>query len=114
MTQDAPRPTRIKAPHGASVFEISWTDGRHDTIPHTVLRGFCPCASCQGHSGPVRFVAGQNLELREIQRVGNYALGLVWGDAHSGGIYSFTYLRKLGSLCERPGAEALIESGELP
>ena len=46
--------------------------------------------------------------------MGNYALGLSWGDSHDGGIYSFAYLRRLGELIEAEGAEALEARGELP
>ena len=110
----SPIPTAIKAPHGATEFEVSWSDSTRHVIPHQVLRGFCPCAACQGHSGPTKFVASANLELREIERVGNYALALVWGDGHSGGIYSFAYLHRLGSLTVERGAAALIAAESLP
>ncbi len=107
-------PTGVKAPHGARSFELSWGDGRKHSIPHVILRGYCPCAGCQGHSGGVRFIAGGHLELRSIEQVGNYALGLTWGDGHSTGIYSFRFLRRLGELLEEHGAEGLEALGELP
>ena len=107
-------PTKIKAPHGATTFEIAWADGTTSRIGHQVLRGYCPCAGCQGHHGVTRFVPGGNLELREIARVGNYALGLTWGDSHSSGIYTFEYLRHLGDLIEQMGAEALCALDRLP
>lgn len=88
-------PTHVKAPHGASVMEIRWADGHTSILPHRVLRGFCPCAHCQGHGGTIAYVAGGNDELREIEPVGSYALTLVWGDQHATGIYSFRYLRGL-------------------
>jgi DUF971 family protein len=40
------------------------------------------------------------LELKEIEQVGNYAIGLAWADGHRGGIYSFEYLRELGRLVD--------------
>ena len=96
----ATRPVRVRAPKGAKVFEIEWADGVIGKIPHELLRGYCPCATCQGHSGTIRFVEGGNFELRDIQTVGNYALQLVWGDRHDGGLYSFRYLRSLGEFAE--------------
>jgi DUF971 family protein len=107
-------PTEVKAPHGARVLEIVWADGHRCAYPHRILRGFCPCAGCQGHSGRVRFQSGVNLELRDLEQVGNYALGLTWGDGHSSGIYSFQYLRRLCALIEEHGAEQLAALGELP
>ena len=107
-------PTKIKAPHGATVFEITWSDGYTSRLPHKVLRGYCPCAQCQGHHGVTRFIPDGNLELREISRVGNYALGLTWGDSHSGGIFTFEYLRRLGDLLDMLGEERLCGLERLP
>jgi DUF971 family protein len=90
-------PVGVKAPHGAKVMEIQWADGHTATLPHEILRGYCPCAHCQGHGGTIKFVAGGNLEIRDIQQVGNYALQFTWGDRHDSGIYTFRYLR---SLCQ--------------
>jgi DUF971 family protein len=108
------RPQGVRAPHGARDLEISWGDGKKISYPHEILRGFCPCASCQGHSGTIRFVTPTNVDLRELEQVGNYALGLTWADGHSSGIYSFRYLRALGELLEAQGPEGVKALGELP
>jgi len=109
-------PKLIKAPHSARVFEIEWSDGTKSVLPHEILRGYCPCATCQGHSGQIEYRAGGNLELVELRRVGNYALSLGWGDGHDSGIYSFDYLSKLSQRLEREGIEALkqVPSPEEP
>lgn len=88
-------PLEIRAPKGARMMEIDWEDGHHSLYPHHILRGFCPCAHCQGHEGPIRYVEGGNLELESLDTVGNYAIRLTWADQHSTGIYSFAFLRKL-------------------
>ncbi len=77
--------------------EVDWGDGPKGIYPHPVLRGCCPCASCQGHSGDIRFheTTDAQQELDEIEAVGGYALSLKWFDGHASGIYSFTYLRTL-------------------
>jgi DUF971 family protein len=113
-TETRTTPTGVRAPHGARVLEITWADGHKYSYPHEILRGYCPCAGCQGHSGSIRFVAGGDQELREIEQVGNYALSFTWGDSHSSGIYTFRFLRTLGELCEAQGAEALKALGEVP
>jgi DNA repair protein RecO (recombination protein O) len=109
----ASRPVRVRAPKGARVFEIHWADGLVGKIPHELLRGYCPCATCQGHSGTIRFVAGGDLELEEITPVGNYALQLTWGDRHDTGLYSFRYLRALSDVAMDP-ERAGDERPELP
>ncbi len=108
-------PTGVKAPHGARVMEISWADGHVSVLPHDILRGYCPCAHCQGHGATVKYVPGGDLDLREIERVGNYALGFTWGDGHSTGLYTFRQLRALCQ-CEtcRPGSEFKIPEGSEP
>src|SRR5262245_11663245 len=98
-------PTHVRAPHGATTTEITWADGHVGVYPNEVLRGYCPCAGCQGHGGEVKFVPGGDSELRELAPVGNYALKLTWGDRHDTGIYTFTYLR---SLCRCPACAAAV------
>lgn len=88
-------PLELRAPRGGRVMEIDFADGHHGVYPHRILRGYCPCAMCQGHQGAIRFVEGGSLELEEIEEVGNYALRLQWADGHATGIYSFRYLREL-------------------
>ncbi len=97
MTDPKFVPTGVKAPHGARVMEITWADGEKTTLLHEILRGYCPCAHCQGHGGTLQFVPGGNLEVREIEQVGEYALKFTWGDRHDSGIYTYRYLRALGS-----------------
>jgi DUF971 family protein len=108
------RPTGVKAPHGADVFEIRWADGVSSRIPHPILRGYCPCAGCQGHGGGVHFVEGGDLTLRDLEQVGNYALQLTWGDGHATGIYTFRYLRRLGDLVAAHGDALPAVHPELP
>lgn len=112
--QPRTRPTGVKAPHGAKELEIAWADGHRSRFPHEILRGYCPCAGCQGHSGIIQFQEGGNLELRNLEQVGNYALGLSWGDGHDTGIYTFRYLRALGDLLDAQGAEGVKGMGTLP
>ena len=42
--------------------------------------------------GPERF------DLERFEAVGGYAIQLFWADGHSSGIFSYSYLRKLGDL----------------
>lgn len=95
-------PVEVRAPRGARMLEIEWDDGVVSHLPHALLRGFCPCAGCQGHHGPVRWNApnDSHLELKDLGEEGQYALRLTWGDGHASGIYTFEFLRELGPLFE--------------
>jgi DUF971 family protein len=97
MTVTTPKCKAIRSPRGARVTEIDWVDGHKSTYPHAVLRGYCPCAGCQGHEGPIRFHPPSDSlqELEDIELVGNYAVRLQWFDGHGSGLYSFRYLRAL-------------------
>ncbi|MBC7172962.1 MAG: DUF971 domain-containing protein [Polyangiaceae bacterium] len=98
------KPVEIRAPEGALLLEIVWDNGTTSLYSHRVLRGFCPCAHCQGHQGPIQWVATveslgpKELELSDVREVGAYALGLTFGDGHGSGIYTFRYLEQLGAL----------------
>lgn len=97
------QPVELRAPEGARRMEIDWDDGTTTAFHHAILRGFCPCAHCQGHHGPVRWVEGaeeQDLSLATVEQVGNYALQLGWGDGHATGIYTFRFLRSLADVGE--------------
>jgi DUF971 family protein len=96
MTDDgSTTPLEVRAPRGAQQMEVLFADDHLGEYPHEILRGFCPCAVCQGHQGPIRFIAGGNTDLADIAEVGDYALRLTWADGHSTGIYTFKFLREL-------------------
>jgi DUF971 family protein len=116
MSDKTTKCVAVKSPRGATTTEIEWGDGHRGIYPHEILRGYCPCAGCQGHSGTISFVApsGIQVELEDIEPVGNYALTLKWFDGHATGIYSYRYLRALCQCDEcRPGAMKSDRS-ELP
>jgi DUF971 family protein len=100
METERTTPIEVRAPRGARSLEIDFADGHHAIYPHEILRGYCPCAVCQGHQGPIRFVPGGDLELTDLGEVGDYALRLAWGDGHATGIYTFKFLRELCACSE--------------
>jgi DUF971 family protein len=85
----------VRIDNATKTFTLVWGDTHRSVYPWWYLRGLCPCASCQGHGGPARFVAQDVTELGDVDEVGNYALRLIWNEEHKTGIYSFTYLRDL-------------------
>jgi DUF971 family protein len=68
------------------------------------LRGWCPCAGCQGHSGRRNFIAVTEAELVGVEGVGRYAVRFLWADGHETGMYPYDYLRELAEVSEcKPG-----------
>jgi len=88
-------PVEVRRIAERRLLRVTWRDGHVSEYAYTYLRGWCPCAVCQGHSGEHRFVAVDNPELHGVGVVGNYALCLTWTDGHETGIYSYRYLRGL-------------------
>jgi DUF971 family protein len=88
-------PTEINHIKARSIVRITWDDDHTGDYEEIYLRGYCPCALCQGHGAQRRFIDVPDAKLAAISPVGNYAIEMRWHDGHSTGIYSFDYLRSL-------------------
>jgi DUF971 family protein len=82
---------------------IAWNDGTESFLTLEMLRRACPCAACGGEpdaldnvSRPDVSYTDKSFHLTSFDLVGGYALQPRWADGHGTGIYSFTYLRRLG------------------
>jgi DUF971 family protein len=86
--------------HGRSrVLEISFSDGAAFRIPFELMRIYSPSAEVQGH-GPGQEIlqtGKREVEVRQLQPVGNYAVQPTFSDGHDTGIFSWDYLYFLGS-----------------
>lgn len=95
-------PTQFHLEEAAKTLRIHWDDDREDLFALAYLRGWCPCAHCQGHFVmEKRFIEGVDTRLVDVQPVGSYAVRLVWGDGHQSGIFAYEYLREIA--VEPPG-----------
>lgn len=104
-------PTEIKR-DARNGITIAWRDGTTTHLSTETLRRECPCARCKeqrgdtSHSKPlttkrrgltvIQNTIDEQLDLKEIWSVGQYALGMRWGDGHDSGIYPFALLFELG------------------
>lgn len=84
---------------------LSFADGFEAYLPLPMLRRACPCAACQGEPDALGRVLRPHVEygqrafdLVKFEQVGGYAIQLFWGDGHSTGIFSYSYLQKLAGL----------------
>ena len=105
VAHTSPRPTTVELKRTEKVLRIAWEDGHLSVYPLHYLRGFCPCAHCQGHGqSEWTFNPVEDPSVQRIEEVGFYALGIAYDDGHDTGIYSFDILRELCP-CERCQSE---------
>lgn len=90
-----PNPILVTPILEENLLRILWDDDDLSDYPFAYLRGWCPCAVCQGHGGERNFIRVENPQLVSVGLVGNYALNPRWSDGHETGIYTFEYLRSL-------------------
>lgn len=81
---------------------LAWNDGVETYFDLEGFRRACPCAACGGEpdvlgriAAPAVIYSPESFHLRRWQIVGGYALQPTWGDGHSSGLYSYSYLRRL-------------------
>ena len=107
-TSITPAKVRVLLTEGKGL-EVDWTDGHKSAWGFAWLRDACPCANCveerrkeRRRLGQPKSKAAELLPLyaplpkpASVHPVGRYALQFDWLDGHSGGIYSWEYLRRV-------------------
>src|SRR6478735_5849455 len=99
MTATARTPVALTVHQQSRVLEVSFDDGATFRIPFELMRVYSPSAEVQGH-GPGQEVlqtGKREVGIVEITPVGHYAVQPVFSDGHSSGIYTWSYLHRLGS-----------------
>ena len=92
------RATEIKVRTRSRVLEVAFDDGAVFLLPFEYLRVHSPSAEVKGH-GPgqeVLVLGKQDVGIRAVEPVGQYAVKLVFDDGHDSGLFSWKYLRELG------------------
>jgi DUF971 family protein len=95
---EPPQPTAITVHQASRVLEVAFDDGRSFRIPFELMRVYSPSAEVQGH-GPGQEVlqtGKREVEIVELEPVGQYALQPRFSDGHASGIFSWEYLYRLG------------------
>jgi DUF971 family protein len=102
-----PEKVRVLLTEGKGL-EIDWTDGHKSAWNFKWLRNACPCATCNDERtqegrkpGEPKKKPAELLPMytppakpASAHAVGRYAIQFNWLDGHSGGIYSWEYLRR--------------------
>lgn len=103
QTVEPPRHLDVKKDKGLTVM---WANGRVSFYPVAHLRKWSPSADArdlrdQMASNPLtvlpsKAVSGdQPLTIQNVERVGHYAVRLIFSDGHDTGIYSWRYLQEI-------------------
>lgn len=89
--------TEARRQPAEATLRLAWDDGHAADYAYTYLRGYCPCAACQGHTNEaIRFHPPTGaVDLVAIEPVGHYAISLRFSDGHGTGIYRYDFLRKI-------------------
>ena len=93
------QPVEIKLHQVSRILEISFDDGSVFKLPGEYLRVYTPSAEAVGHSPgqEVLQVGKEDVTIKEIKPIGNYAIAPVFSDGHNSGIYTWDLLYKLGA-----------------
>ncbi|WP_367714560.1 DUF971 domain-containing protein [Nitratireductor sp. GISD-1A_MAKvit] len=91
----APRELRVS--QDRSLMTVSFAQGEPVELTAEMLRVLSPSAEVQGHSPEQRItVPGKrHVTIDRVEPVGNYAVRIVFSDAHQSGIYTWRYLHEL-------------------
>ena len=103
-------PAEVRLKRAERCLEVAFEDGRRFTLSAELLRVESPSAEVQGH-GPRScrtIVPGRSkVGIVAVEPVGNYAVRLIFDDGHDSGLYSWTYLYRLGTCRDEIWAEYL-------
>lgn len=97
-------PTALTVHQKSRVLDIAFDDGSSFSIPFELLRVYSPSAEVRGHGQgqEVLQLGKRDVGITALEPVGNYAVQPTFSDGHNTGLFTWEYLRKLGS-----GQEAL-------
>jgi DUF971 family protein len=127
LDRKTPIPTEITLHKKSRTLELVFDNGDHYRLPAEFLRVYSPSAEVRGHGpGQETLQTGKrNVEITELDAVGNYAVQPTFSDGHDTGIYSWDLLYDLGANQEalwadylarldQAGASRDVDSTKLP
>ena len=98
MTEDSFRPSQILIRKKNRQLELLYSNQESFSLSFEYLRINSPSAEVRGHNSKEEKLqyGKKNVGISKVNRIGNYAIQLVFDDDHDSGIYSWEYLRYLG------------------
>ena len=99
LQADSPTPTALTVHSQSRLLEVAFSDGAQFRIPFELMRIYSPSAEVQGH-GPGQEVlqtGKREVNVVELEPIGNYAVKPVFSDGHESGLFTWDYLYHLGA-----------------
>ena len=95
MKEDSFRPSQISIRKKNRQLELLYSNEESFLLSFEYLRINSPSAEVRGHNPKEEKLqhGKKNVGISKINRVGNYAIQIVFDDNHDSGIYSWEYLR---------------------
>ena len=92
-------PKELRVSTDKHTLTVTFDDDASFALPAEMLRVLSPSAEVQGHGpGQKVTVPGKRLvAIRNVVAAGNYAVRIAFDDGHDSGIYTWRYLRELGT-----------------
>ncbi|KON81580.1 DUF971 domain-containing protein [Azoarcus sp. PA01] len=99
LDDKTPIPTALTLHRKSRVLEIAFDDGSEFSLPFEYLRVYSPSAEVRGHGAgqEVLQVGKRDVDIVDVEPVGNYAVKPVFSDGHDSGLYSWDYLYHLAT-----------------
>ncbi len=96
--QASASPEQLTVSRDRRLLTVRHADGRSDELTAEMLRVLSPSAEVQGHSPDQRVtvVGKADVAIADIRPVGHYAVRIVFDDGHDSGLYTWSYLDRLG------------------
>lgn len=97
------QPVEITLHQQSRELEMAFADGTRYRFSCEFLRTHSPSAEVRGH-GPGQEVlqtGKQDVSVLGVEPVGSYAMKIIFDDGHDSGLYTWEYLRHLGSNQDR-------------
>ena len=90
-------PISIETQEQGKSIKVVFESNETFIILSELLRVESPSAEVQGHGGPKIIVKNKSeIKITAIEKVGNYAIRIIFSDSHSSGIYSWPLLYSFG------------------
>lgn len=93
-----PWPEELRLADGGRTLHVRFDSGESHALAAEYLRVESPSAEVKGHGpGQEQLVWGKrDVSISRLEPVGSYAVKITFSDGHNTGLYTWSYLLKLG------------------